>query len=431
MPRADQNATHRIFMSLWFNWAMTMLALCVTIFLAQIVSKAWMPLPVALLAYSLLVYSRRVSASSGCVMILRYGMSVLIWTAIIMATINVLNSRMLLDGLIDWSNSNRDIPYITILIMAPVMFFSSLWHILIDRNSHFCDACRARNGHVQGNNVVSRIYDNESSYQLQVLLFVSATLTAVEYWYYFTYYININFNNPDRFFFVFMPLLIMAFMVVFMLMRYTNMSRIIGPMTIGESNDMSIVRYLVLAGDCLLLDKGVDGRWDTPASAEVEPISFLSEADATADFKRISDIDGASLRFLYANKTHSNTAQILHYAAFLDDNCHEAFTGRLRGEWFTLDMLDRMMRTADLSAELSNELYRIFTITMAWKTYTPEGRRRYPIKRYRPTFRLRDLKNWDVDYDDLHWFDVANNNEDRRFFRTRRLWQRLTGQSSR
>ena len=40
---------------------------------------------------------------------------------------------------------------------------------------------------------------------------------------------------------------------------------------------------------------------------------------------------------------------------------------------------------------------------------------------------LRDLPKWQVDYDDQTWFDVAHNNEDRPFFRLRRIWGRLTG----
>ncbi|MCM1032219.1 MAG: hypothetical protein NC405_00520 [Odoribacter sp.] len=433
MPKNDENATRRLFMSQWLMWAVTMLSFAVVLVLPFFISKTWLPLPVALFAYTLLVYSRRISNADnpGCVLILRYGMSVLIWTAIVMETINILNSRMLLDGLIDWSNSNREIPYITCLILSPVMVLVALWQLIMSGRTRFCDNCRARNGYVYGSNVVSRIYENESRYQLQLILLVSIAMAAVQWWYYAAYYININMNRPDRFFFNLMPVVIYLFMIFFMLTRYTNMSRIIGPLTACDGRDYSVVRYLVLAGDCLLLSKGTDGRWDTPATADVNPREFLSQADAAREFASISGIEGTDLKFLFTNKSHDNSTEIIHYAAFLEGDCNEAASGRLSGQWLTLDMLDRMLKSAQLSAELANEIYRIFTITMAWKTYRPDGKRRYPIKRYRPTFRLRDLRNWNVDYDDMHWFNVANNNEDRRFFKTRRLWQRLTGQTVR
>ena len=68
---------------------------------------------------------------------------------------------------------------------------------------------------------------------------------------------------------------------------------------------------------------------------------------------------------------------------------------------------------------------------MAWKTYDRNGRRLYPIRHYKPTFRLRDLRDWTVDYDDETWFDVAHNNEDRRFYKLRSLWNRVTDVFSR
>ena len=120
------------------------------------------------------------------------------------------------------------------------------------------------------------------------------------------------------------------------------------------------------------------------------------------------------------------SAEVIHYAAFVDKDS----TGVLEGKWTSLDEIDRLMRRSRLSADMCDEVYRIFTVTMAWKTYSREGKRLYPIKHYRPTFRLRDFRDWAVDYEDPVWLDVASNNEDRPFYRTRRLWRRLTGSNT-
>lgn len=433
MPHTDEKATRRTLFSLWYYWTAVMASFIAVYLLAFVFNKTWLPMPVALLSYALLVASRRISYGSTprCVMILRYGMLVLFISALVMETINILNSKLLLDGLIDWSKSNRDIPYITTLVLMPVMTLVAAWELAMNYRSRFCRSCRARNGYIPGNSVVSSIYENEARYQLMFILVVSAAIGAVQWWYYFVYYINVNFNSPDLFFFRIMPMVVLGMLIVFMLMRYTNMSLMIGPMIQGESARSSIVRFLVLAGDCVLLEEHTDGRWDTPATAEVNPNEFVTPADAQRLWKDTADIDGASLRYLYVNKSHNMTTDIIHYAAFVPGSCSDAPTGRLHGSWMTLDMVDRLMKQSSLTAELANEIYRIFTITMAWKTYTPDGKRRYPIRRYRPTFRLRDFKDWDVDYTDLNWFGVANNNEDRPFFRTRRLWQRITGQNNR
>ena len=64
---------------------------------------------------------------------------------------------------------------------------------------------------------------------------------------------------------------------------------------------------------------------------------------------------------------------------------------------------------------------------MAWKTYDENGYRRYPIKNYHPTFRLRDFGQWSVDYQDPVWLYVANFNQDKPMFHVRRLLRKLSG----
>ena len=91
----------------------------------------------------------------------------------------------------------------------------------------------------------------------------------------------------------------------------------------------------------------------------------------------------------------------------------------------TISEIDMSMRAGVLSADMSEEVYIVYTITMAWKTYDSRGFRLYPVRNYKPTFRLRDLRNWDVDYNDRHWLDVARFNEDVRFFRLKRYFRNL------
>jgi hypothetical protein len=117
----------------------------------------------------------------------------------------------------------------------------------------------------------------------------------------------------------------------------------------------------------------------------------------------------------------------VQYAIVFDSEFQELYKDFEDGEWCTLDMVDRYSAAGRLSPQLSHELHRIHTIAMAWKTYDHKGNRLYPIKHYRPTFRLRDLPNWTVDYDDLSWLSIAENNEDSRFFYIRKYWRKLFG----
>ncbi|MDO4319504.1 MAG: hypothetical protein Q4C34_02910 [Bacteroidales bacterium] len=427
MAPSSETLTRRLVTGLWINWMMAFGSIALVLAFPFFMAKSWMPLPVLAVSYMLLVYSRRESQDDtpGCVLTLRVAMLTLFWSAVAMMVINFLNSSMMFDGAIDWSTSNHDIPYITGLVVFPVMMCICLWMKIRGYNTRFCRNCMARNGFFPGNGVVSSLYSRESRYQVSLLLCLSVALSAVEWWYYFYYYINVNMNTPDRFFFNYMPISIYLLSLYFMWMRYTNLAAIIGPISSNNNERDSEVRYLILAGDQIKLVPGDSNRWDTPARSEVNPAQFITDEDARKEFTRLSGCTEFVLKFLYASKAHDMHGDVLHYATFIPEEHRD--NGWLPGQWFTLDQVDRLMKTARLSAELSDEIYRIFTITMAWKTYDRNGRRLYPIKHYRPTFRFRDFKDWDVDYGDTSWLDVADNNEDRPFFRTRRLWRRFTG----
>lgn len=425
--------TWRIFIGQWRNWAITMSSFIVLIILSSVMSKTWLAIPTWLMAYTLVVYSRHRSSmdAPGCIRILRYGAAVLTWSGAIMAIIVLMNTHVLLDGLIDWSASNRQIPYIVCLILSPVSFFMALWYLYGDTHARFCARCYGRMSHTRTSNVVGRIYDTETRFQLQLLLLVNFIMGAVQWWYFFEYYINVNFNSPDKFFFKIMPGVMYVFLIFLLLIRYSNLSRVIGPLGSTSGVTGSVVRYLVHSGDQLLLNVNPSMRWETPAIA-VASQPALSTADGIrSEFEKISGIKDAAVRQLYVNTDADGVSRVYHFLATVPDVDGAPAKGKLEGEWFNIDQIDHMIKSATMSVELADEIYRIYTIMMAWKTYTPDGKRRYPIRHYRPAFRLGDIQGADVDFNDLSWFDVAGNNEDRPFFRTRRLWLRLTGQRAR
>lgn len=91
----------------------------------------------------------------------------------------------------------------------------------------------------------------------------------------------------------------------------------------------------------------------------------------------------------------------------------------------SLGTLRRLTNEGRVSPLLCSEIDRIYKITMAWKSYDCQGYRLYVIKNYKPTFRLRDFRNWDVYNNDSNWLFVAINNEDIPFFRVKRLWHKF------
>ena len=96
----------------------------------------------------------------------------------------------------------------------------------------------------------------------------------------------------------------------------------------------------------------------------------------------------------------------------------------LPGEWYTQNELRDMVDNRRLAPLLMSEIDRLYTVIMAFKTYDSNGRRLYDIKHYKPSFRLRDIANLIVDYNDPQWLYVAKDNEDKPFYNFKRFWRR-------
>ncbi len=413
----------------WRNWAVAYGAITLPLLVALFVPKIWVPFVCLAESYLLisLMRSDLDSSVSHCSLIAYLSSRMLLLTSAVMFIVVILCTDWLVPTVIHLDLYNSEIPFITCLVEFPataVMCFCSLY---LGFGKRHCRDCQRRNGYYAGDSIVATLYYRESKYQIVVLLILSLMLGGVEYWYYFARYINSDLNAPDRFFFNYMPVAMYLLSLLFMAGRYASMRRLL--LALEESRpgaaNSTVVRYLIFNDDDLLLHQGTEGQWDTPAEAVVSRTASIGEPRARLLLSELTGITNFRLRYCFTNDGFAAGSNVIHYAAFVDGDADVKPDG---GDcWFNTYMLDKALATNSLAPLLANELFRIHTMTMAWKTYSREGRRRYPIKHYRPTFRFRDMHAWDVDYDDPIWFDIAHNNEDRHFFRPRQLWSRLTG----
>lgn len=360
----------------------------------------------------------------------------LLWSSLIMiACYIVLNYT-------DWVSEvwlkkvpvNLEIPYIPILITGPITVLICSWLLARGRKHPYCRKCVINNGDPAERGFIGRVFDQESNTQMWLLLILSLLLTIGEYAYYLIAFITTNLNSSDTFYFGWVPAIVFGMSLIYLSLRYSGLlayySRELSG-SVFQHGNFSMVRFIVVSGDHLLLAEPENtsnlvnlqnSKFDTPSVLTVAYHKRLTDWEAANYFKGTAGID-AKIRFLYRTDTEDSGSNIFHFAAIIDDtNLIEG--SRLRGEWVTLSALQMMMDQQLVSPLLMSEIHRIYNITMAWKAYDRTGMRLYDIKNYRPAFRLRDLPNWDVDYNDSTWLQVADNNEDRPFFRLRRLWRK-------
>lgn len=426
-PKTNPGA---VLVSMSIDWAIAFGAVAVLLIASLLVSPLLLPFIGFLLVFAITTYikSDKMYRRGASPLILIVGRITVGWSSVIMLAINILFTPWLVGRVLHLEMYNDEIPFITSLVTFPVL--AAVCAVTLCRTGnmrHFVET-RQRRGVFPSDTTLTTIYYRETRYQTQILLILSLVISAAEYWYYFTRYINSNLNNPDRFFFIYMPVAVYILSVVFMFGRYGSMIPMFELLRKAMPENSTVLRYLVFCGDEIFLRKNPLGKLDTPAETVINRRGPLSEDEARMLFTEMTGMSDFGIKYMFTGSDFDASPDIMLYSVFV----HPGNKGKMISDfpdgsvWYNLYLLDAALKDGSAAPELANEIYRIYTITMAWKTYDREGRRRYPIKHYRPTFRLRDLKDWDVDYDDLSWLMVAGNNEDRPFFRIRKFWNRLT-----
>lgn len=431
-------ATEQGIFSLWFNWTLSTGALVLLVLLSLWVSKLWLPL-IALAFFGIMtVWIRRSTArpaSGACRLIPWVVARVLLYSGIVMLAIDVFYVRGYVNNIFDPELLNINHPYITILVLGPVATMVGLVMMWRGGRAAICQDCKIRYGTPPERGYLGRIYTQESLYQLKFFVMTFLLLTIESWGYYTFYYVNVNINDPDHFFYHWIPVIIWAITVIYMGTRYFT----IWGYYYGHSGhsckvteNYTRVRFLVLTRDRIFLGENEEfpqdpgmGLIDTPATVSLNYHKSISLDRASKIFTDLSGIPAEEFRIrtMYESADMTGTCNIFHFIVTLDDT-GKTETASMSGKWFSIPQLQRLMTMGALSPLLSTEINRLYTVAMMWKTYDREGRRLYRIKNYRPMFRINGIQDWDVDFNDPHWLYIARINEDKPFFRLRKWWQK-------
>ena len=205
------------------NWLISVGAVVVILFSAQFISKVFLPAVVLACQFVLMRRARAGRDSKkGYCYVLPFLMSrVLFVTVIIMVAINIYYMGFIPDEKFADGSVNRSIPYITILIVAPVSSAVMLWAMYRGHHLSYCYQCRATYGLPAERGFIGRVFNNESHYQLRLLTIVSIIATVYSWTYYLVRYSNANMNSADKFYFNYIPLIFYLFSGAYMVIRKT------------------------------------------------------------------------------------------------------------------------------------------------------------------------------------------------------------------
>lgn len=436
---STRNTTHETaIFGLWLNWVIAGGALSLPTLLSVYIQPLFIPIISLALAGALLVYDRSSlrSHTAVCPLILSIATRSLFYSAMIMVIISIIYTRGFINYFYDSDTLNTSIPFVTLLIEAPVVLLATTWSLIRGKKYSACQRCATILGSTSERGFLGKIFSQESHYQRYFMLGISAVLSIIAWGYYTYFYINVNINIPDRFFFGWVPVILYLISVFYLGARcFTLWAYYCQDTNSNEHHHgaLTCIRVLVISGDKFFLTREEeyndtpDGYlFDTPATITIDYHYNIPLGKAKCHFRDISRLedDDFTLRFMYASREAYGQRNTFHYI------CCPASTKTLdksafKGRWYNLSQVQRLLHNHELSPILASEIHRLYTVTMAWKTYDAEGRRLYKVKNYHPTFRLDGICEWDVDFNSPTWLTVARLNEDKPFFRLRKLWRSI------
>lgn len=446
MPNRNQSQELAIF-SLWLKWLIAEGALFIPNILSVYIPAVYIPVVCLVLAGALLFFERSYDKnySTACPIILSVSIRALMLSALIMVMVSVFHRHGWSNYFIDLTTINPAIPYVTSLIISPVVLALTIWAIWRGNRYGVCRRCVVEYGPMSERGPLGEMVSREGRYQLIFLMTISLVLTLFTWIYYFVWYVNININLPDRFVFGWVPVVLYVLSLFYMGARcFTLWSEYFEQSgeAAEEAHPSSIsLRILITHGNSIYLNRFDEQEespalplpqrapiveFDTPAAFGLPYEKSLPLGRATEIFNKLTGLKSGdyTMRYLYTSRETITGRTTYHYACTPADPALIPATG-LSGRWFNLPQFTSLYQNRELSPMLAAEIYRIYTVAMAWKTYDREGRRLYKIKNYRPLFRLDGICDWDVDFNSSHWLTVSRFNEDRPFWRLRRMFNRL------
>lgn len=436
-----QNNNLKGILQLWLNWVMVAGALSLLVVLSLWLRPAVMTLAAFAMqiAFYLYIRANRRRSTPLCFLIPFVATRIFFWTGAIMLMVNVLYSPWMIGRVFDMGSINTEIPFITILIVSPVTFVVALYANIRGQRLGFCENCRARYGTPGERGFLGNLFSQEGRYQLRLMRDIALMLTIASWLYYGIEYVNVSLNQPDRYVFFWAPVIVFILSIVYTGVRYMGLwnyyAQDVCKGDVHTQSSATLIRYLIIWDNYLCVaspernpDKAVSVdnlKYDTPAVLRVPFRERLSEHEALEFFRRMSHLKDPDVRFMYSNMMGSADSNVFHYLVFLtDEQKQQVVSEHPDYEFLTLGEVGKLLNGGKFEMMLSAEVVRLHTIAMAWKTYDIEGHRIYRIKHYTPTFRLRDVHKWSVDYNDGRWLRVARINEDKPFYRLQYLWNK-------
>lgn len=428
---------------LWRNFAVALLCMAATITGTHVLPYYMAPAVSLFFCGTLytMIWSNENSEQPSCMVVpqvIFYTLLLYTFLSIALVILHVLNLARIPAEMVFFNE-----PYIASLTMLPIALLVTIYTMLFGRTMPVCQRCQARSGGIRERGYFGYVTAQESKIQLRNLLVFFALLTAYIWWYYLDRYVDVNQNGRDWYVFVWIIILMIALDEVYFMMRYYNLyldfqehNEIITPDEIRDMTARTYLRYYVICGEYLYIDKNAtdrvtnrNGIFDTPFTTK-KTVNGIPMIDVRRIIERMTGHKEGELKFYYGRHLNDNNkVSVLRYFYFLDGDISDYSDMETPGEWVHFDKIKRIYQEAPnkIGSNALNDLSRIFTIILTERDFDENGMRKNLLRTYKRNITLADVRNTELDLQDDKWIHIAHFNSDIKFFKLKKMLRSFTG----
>ncbi len=428
---------------LWRNFAITLLCMAATIMGTRVLPYYLAPgvsLFFSAVLYTM-IWNNENSEHPNCMVvpqIMFYSLLIYSFLSIILVLLHAWNLIEIPSELIFFNY-----PFIASLTLMPIALLVTLYTMLFNSSTPVCKKCRARSGSIRERGYFGYVTAQESKIQIKNLAIMFGLLTAYIWWYYLDRYIDINQNGRDWYVFVWIIIFLIVLDEMYFMMRYYNLyldfqehNEIISPEEIRDMTARTYLRYYVVCGDYIYIDKNASDRitlkkgiYDTPFITK-KTVNGIQMIDVKRIAEKMTGHQGGELKFYYGRHiTGNNKVSVLRYFYFLDGDISDYSDIDMPGEWMPFDTVKRIYQEAPnmIGSNALNDLSRIFTIILTERDFDENGMRKNLIRSYKHNISLKDIRTTELDLQDDKWIHIAHFNSDTKFFKLKKWMHSFVG----
>lgn len=336
-------------------------------------------------------------------------------------------------------------PFVPILLLAPVMFVTTLTLLIRGDGASVCTDCQLTNDHYTMRGRMGSMLHFESRVQLRNLALVSGLITAGTYAYFWLGYNSVNFTSRDTLVFFWLPILFMIFDIVYFGMHYYNiyldmreLDQIATPQELAEATTKTWVRYYVICEDNIYLNMHSEDAYNSGSDIPVIDTPFIvsresdgiTESEASSIIHALTGVRDGRLRFFFGRKSPDNFKHsVVRFFYLLPGEVDKyPHLKDVDGTWISSNKFKTLLysKSTQISRGLLTDMRRLGTIIITSKTFNEKGERRTKLTQYHPSFNFEELYNTKLDFQDNAWLRVSCFNSNTSYFKLKRLWRSFT-----